>query len=71
MSIKPSKLPCFLKATPKLKDRILNCPNCGAPINGEKCEYCGTRFKDDTEDELILYADNVPIFAVRRGEDDD
>ncbi len=19
-----------------------NCPNCGAPINGPKCEYCGT-----------------------------
>jgi len=21
-----------------------NCPNCGAPINGHVCEYCGTRF---------------------------
>lgn len=21
---------------------ITNCPNCGAPIDGYKCEYCGT-----------------------------
>ena len=21
----------------------LNCPNCGAPITGEICEYCGKR----------------------------
>lgn len=24
----------------------LNCPNCGAPINSDKCEYCGTSFVD-------------------------
>lgn len=24
----------------------LNCPNCGAPLNGEKCPYCGTTFYD-------------------------
>ena len=24
----------------------LNCPNCGAPITGIKCEYCGTQFLD-------------------------
>ena len=22
----------------------LNCPNCGAPITGIQCEYCGTQF---------------------------
>lgn len=22
-----------------------NCPNCGAPIEGMKCEYCGTDFE--------------------------
>lgn len=21
-----------------------NCPNCGAPLHGGKCEYCGTEF---------------------------
>lgn len=25
---------------------LLNCPNCGAPIDGEKCQYCGTVFYD-------------------------
>ena len=24
----------------------LNCPNCGAPINEEKCPFCGTLFVD-------------------------
>ena len=24
-----------------------NCPNCGAPITGPKCEYCGTVFNYD------------------------
>lgn len=26
-----------------------NCPNCGAPINGDKCEYCGTVFVKDKD----------------------
>lgn len=32
--------------------RLLNCPNCGAVINGSKCEYCGTRFFDFAELEI-------------------
>ena len=28
----------------------LNCPNCGAPITGDRCEYCGTQFIDTTVD---------------------
>lgn len=24
--------------------KTTNCPNCGAVINGAKCEYCGTVF---------------------------
>ena len=23
---------------------ITNCRNCGAPVNGRQCEYCGTRY---------------------------
>ena len=23
----------------------LNCPNCGAPVKGYRCEYCGTPFE--------------------------
>lgn len=25
---------------------VLNCPNCGAPVTGDKCEYCGTVIYD-------------------------
>ena len=33
-----------------------NCPNCGAPISGIKCEYCGTQFFDLADIELNKYA---------------
>ena len=26
--------------------KLLNCPNCGAPVEAEKCAYCGTVFLD-------------------------
>ena len=41
-----------------------NCPNCGAPINGDVCEYCGTVFDTDEEETVGLYADNVLVFTV-------
>ena len=25
---------------------MTNCPNCGAPITGDQCEYCRTIFRD-------------------------
>lgn len=25
---------------------MINCPNCGAPITSDHCEYCGSRFYD-------------------------
>lgn len=25
---------------------MTNCPNCGAPVQGAVCEYCGTHFVD-------------------------
>ena len=27
------------------KNKSTNCPNCGAPITGCKCDYCGTDFE--------------------------
>lgn len=33
---------------------MTNCPNCGAPITGAKCEYCGTIF-NAREDTLALH----------------
>ncbi len=32
--------------------RKTNCPNCGYPIQGYKCEYCGTMFFDFTNMEM-------------------
>lgn len=48
---------------PKKEERLYNCPNCGAPITGDKCEYCGTVFRDQSEDAVICYADNRPILT--------
>lgn len=30
-----------------------NCPNCGAPIRGDECPYCGTAFTRKQEDTPI------------------
>ena len=27
------------------RKKSYNCPNCGAPITGPRCEYCGTQFE--------------------------
>lgn len=32
---------------------MTNCPNCGAVITGPQCEYCGTRFRLYSENELV------------------
>lgn len=34
-----------IKAAQRAENRT-NCPNCGAPIDHEKCDYCGTVFID-------------------------
>lgn len=55
---------------------VTNCPNCGAPIDGDKCPYCGTRliniaelepgetiwliFKDD-QNKNIIHASRVLV----------
>lgn len=26
------------------KPRVTNCKNCGAPLHGNRCEYCGTEY---------------------------
>lgn len=40
-----------------------NCPNCGAPITGDSCEYCGTIFVDRKASEIEkanrLYSDVI------------
>lgn len=32
----------------KPREELLNCPNCSAPISGDRCDYCGTQFIDCT-----------------------
>lgn len=31
-----------------------NCPNCGAPIKGGRCEYCGTEFVQELKGEDLV-----------------
>lgn len=38
---------------------MTNCPNCGAPITGDACEYCETIFREPNE--ILLYADDKVI----------
>ncbi len=42
-----------------------NCPNCGAPVRGSDCEYCGTVFSIGNDVDVVLDADAVAS-AVRR-----
>ena len=37
---------------------MFNCPNCGAPITGNQCEYCGTLFELKTTRKADFYAQN-------------
>lgn len=37
-----------MKERPRFREEMLNCPNCGAPISGDRCDYCGTQFIDCT-----------------------
>lgn len=38
------------------KKSELNCPNCGAPITGEYCPYCGSVFYDWAAEKKLLEA---------------
>lgn len=33
---------------------MTNCPNCGAVITGDKCEYCGTYFGTKFNNDKII-----------------
>lgn len=43
-----------------------HCPNCGAIITGNTCEYCGTRFSEELKHYEILYANDAEIFRLIR-----
>lgn len=42
---------------------IGNCPNCGAWVAGDECEYCGTRFVETPGrgKEPVSYFSNEPV----------
>lgn len=43
---------------------MTNCPNCGAPITGDVCEYCGTVFKKAVNYEVVpTYGVTMQEFA--------
>lgn len=45
----------------------LNCPNCGAPITGDKCEYCGTLFRIKVHKEVARNVDAEPVTSAYDG----
>ena len=36
-----------------------NCPNCGAPITGDRCEYCGTVFRKEKQESKRIEDDDL------------
>lgn len=42
-----------------------NCPNCGAPVRGGECEYCGTVFSTVNDVNVVLDVDAVASAARR------
>ena len=40
-----------------------NCPNCGAPVRGPICEYCGTTLIPPGEVVERVYADNYAFMG--------
>lgn len=40
-----------------------NCHNCGAPIKGPECEYCGTIFHSQTSEQSVSTAETELIKA--------
>lgn len=36
-----------------MSNKSTNCPNCGAPLNGGKCEYCGTEINHIDDDAIL------------------
>lgn len=32
---------------------MTNCPNCGAPVKGYQCEYCGTVFAERVDMSMV------------------
>lgn len=44
LTLLPHKVDFYQQTAAKDNKNITNCRNCGAPMKGYKCEYCGTRY---------------------------
>lgn len=44
-----------------------NCRNCGAPVKGNRCEYCGTEYNNKIENYIHITADSIRIGSVVSG----
>ena len=44
LGLKPINEPCYMST--KTQNSLTNCPNCGAPITSDKCDYCDTVFEE-------------------------
>ena len=40
---------------------MTNCKNCGAPLDGCKCKYCGTRYDIPNVESNTIYAKGEPV----------
>ncbi len=40
-----------------------NCPNCGAPLKGCGCEYCGTQAHRAKQSGITVTADAICLFV--------
>lgn len=45
---------------------MTNCPNCGAPISGYICEYCGTTFEDPNLTNLKRETNHLRILLAQQ-----
>lgn len=54
--IYPSRMP------PRPRKKLTNCKNCGAPLKGSVCEYCGTVYRENQ----IYMNVNVDAVDVKR-----
>ena len=56
MSIAPTRMPPMPKTKPPT-----NCRNCGAPLHGSVCEYCGTEYGEAQQ--MVLKVNTAKLTA--------
>ena len=52
------------KQTPKAKAIARQCPNCGAPLHGNVCEYCDTEIEYQNDNLFMMGSCATPILSM-------